>query len=788
MDRSPHTSHTVRSIATASPFGLGLSRIGLVPIRMPVTAAIVIALVSLLAVVGMLQVKTDDALSDLFRSKTPVYVNYKKLIERFPGSDADLFLVVEGDGLLQRSNLEEIRTLHLELNFAEAVGGVTSMFSVREPPDKDGTPAPLFPAELPEGNAYRDLITRAEMHPLIAGRLLSDRQHSGRIALLVVALKPDVLRDKGLRASINEIRDFAREIILPTGLRFALTGAPVMKLELVEATRRDRIVFNVLGFGVGFLICFLFFRDLRLVAVANVAPAVAVLWSLALLGYWGVSLNPLNSTIMPLVMVITFTDGMHLTFAIKRQIERGADRFRAAKHAAMTVGPACALTSLTTSIALLSLLLTDSALIQSFGITAAASTLLAFIAVITVVPMIAVLLLHNESSLSDRWRRPNHQLVWLDNVGTWIGRLIDSRHLALTIVGISLVAVSMIMYMDLRPHYRLSDIVPDGGQAARTLTHLDEKLAGVHPLQIMVESPEGESVYSDRMLSALADTDRILRNEEGIRNVWSIDTLRRWLGGPQRLSREQLEAYIQKLPAHLQKRFLNVDKHSIVVSGYMPDLTASQVVGLAQGIERALVPIRSRYPELTFTVTGLSLVSAARSIEIIGQLNISLLGAVAVVILLIGVAFRSVLVAGLSAVPNLFALVATGAILYLFGKKLEYSSVVALTVAFGLAVDDTIHFLNRYRLERLEGRQPRRAVLATIDHIGPVLVLTTIVLVFGLAVTGLSDLPPIRLFGGLCIVTLLFALLGDLVFLPAILLSIDRYGVSRREMHVDPEV
>ena len=402
-------------------------------------------------------------------------------------------------------------------------------------------------------------------------------------------------------------------------------------------------------------------------------------------------------------------------------------------------------------------------------------------------PTIAVLLLHNEASLSNRWQQPNHQLIWLDNVGTWIGRLVESRHLALSIVGLTLVAVSTAMYVDLRPHYRLSDIVPDGGQAANTMNRLDKTLAGVHPLQVIVESPKGQSVYSDRLLSALADTDRIVRNEEGIRNVWSIDTLRRWLGRSQELGPDRLKTYIEKLPAHLQMRFLNVEKHSVVVSGYIPDLTANQVVRIAQRIEQALVPIRSKYPDLTFTVTGLSLVSAARSVEIIGQLNISLLGAVAVVILLIGVAFRSVLVAGLSAIPNLFALVATGAILYLFGKKLEYSSVVALTVAFGLAVDDTIHFLNRYRLERLEGEQPRNAVSATIAHIGPVLVLTTIVLVFGLAVTGLSDLPPIRLFGGLCIVTLLFALLGDLVFLPAILLSIDRFGTSRRKMHANPD-
>ena len=154
---------------------------------------------------------------------------------------------------------------------------------------------------MPEGKAYQELIARAEAHPLIAGRLLSKRGDGERLALLVVALKPDVIREKGLKASIQEIEDFARQIIAPTGLKFGLTGAPVMQLELVEATERDRVLFNVLGFCVGFLICFVFFRQLRLVVVANIAPAISVFLSLALLAYWDIQLNPLNSTIMRLL-------------------------------------------------------------------------------------------------------------------------------------------------------------------------------------------------------------------------------------------------------------------------------------------------------------------------------------------------------------------------------------------------------------------------------------------------------------------------------------------------------
>jgi len=153
--------------------------------------------------------------------------------------------------------------------------------------------------------------------------------------------------------------------------------------------------------------------------------------------------------------------------------------------------------------------------------------------------------------------------------------------------------------------------------------------------------------------------------------------------------------------------------------------------------------------------------------------------AIVVVILLIGFAFRSAQISALSVVPNLFPIVTAGTVIYLTGGGLEYASVISLTVAFGIAVDDTIHFLNRLRFET--DRQPSLddAVYQTIAKIGPVLVLTTIVLVVGLAVTIFSDLPAMRKFGELFISTLAAALVGDVLILPAIVLSLRKWRLAR---------
>jgi len=172
----------------------------------------------------------------------------------------------------------------------------------------------------------------------------------------------------------------------------------------------------------------------------------------------------------------------------------------------------------------------------------------------------------------------------------------------------------------------------------------------------------------------------------------------------------------------------------------------------------------------------------------IRQLNSGLLIAIVLVVAMIGVAFRSVTMMAISIAPNLFPLVATGAVLYAFGGGLEYSSVIAFTVAFGLAVDDTIHFLNRLSVEESRSASAEKAVRQTLYVVGPVLVLTTIVLVLGLAVTLFSAVPPTQQFGRLAMTMLFAALVADLLFLPAIILTLRKLRPVGRRIEDDDVV
>lgn len=272
----------------------------------------------------------------------------------------------------------------------------------------------------------------------------------------------------------------------------------------------------------------------------------------------------------------------------------------------------------------------------------------------------------------------------------------------------------------------------------------------------------------------MQETHEALARHPAIGKVNSTYDLQRWAESGGLPSEEASARLDETVPPVITARFVNAENRSALVSGYIGDLEADEVIQISGEIEPELDAIRARHPEFTLTLTGLASVGATRSTSIISQLSLSMLGAIVVVIAVIGMAFRSFYYASLSTIPNLFALFATGTWLMFLHGGLDYATIVGLTVAFGLAVDDTIHVLNRFELEKQRSSSTLLAIDRSMRLIGIVLILTTAVVLAGLLVTQFSAVPPTRRFGMICILTLIFALIADLVILPALILASSR--------------
>ena len=372
----PELTETPRAIVPRN-LALGIERIGFIPLKHRLISVIVFVALCALAAVGFSRLKVDDSLSQLFRSDTAEFKTYEDVTQNFPATEFDVLVVVEGAKLLERSSVQKLRDLVIDLQLIDGTRGVISLFSARQPPENGQIPAPLFPNPLPEGADYQALVQRVMANEIIRGKLLSE---DGKLALIVLALDPSAARDK-LSSVIGEVRETVNEHLEGTGLTGELSGVPVMQLETRNAIERDRLVYNALGFIAGCLIAVLFFRRVSFMIIAAAPPLAAILLALGALGWLDFRLNIFLNVMTPLIMVISFSDSMQLTFAARDRLIAGDDKFTAFRNALLIAGPACVLTHATAGISFVALQFSKSDLIRTFGEAGLIATLIAMVAV-----------------------------------------------------------------------------------------------------------------------------------------------------------------------------------------------------------------------------------------------------------------------------------------------------------------------------------------------------------------------------------------------------------------------
>jgi predicted RND superfamily exporter protein len=741
----------------------GLERIGLIAVRAPILSLIILLALIVGAVFGIQRIKIDDSLSQLFRSNSKEFHQYEEVTKRFPAEEFDVLVVVEGKNLLARDNLEKLRDFVTDLQLVDGTRGLISLFSARQAPAPGKLPAALFPNELPQGADYDKFVETVKSNEIIRGKLLSE---DGTLALIVLSLEPEVVSSNKLGQTVGDIRKLIAQDLSDTGLSVELSGVPVMQLEIRNAVERDGLTYNILGILAGCIIAIVFFRKISFMVVAAFPPLIAILLALGGLGWANFNLNMFLNVMTPLIMVISFSDSMQLTFAARDRLIAGQDKYTAFRNAVLVVGPACVLTHGTAGISFIALQFSDSDLIRKFGEAGLAATIIALVAVLSLVPVFGVLFVRNERVFAVKFQSADAGVQALRNFCYFIAARMVSRPGLFSLIAVLFVGSLATVYANLEPRYRLADQVPDKQKAVAASERLDAKLTGANPVNVLIEFPKGESLYSPETLKTIADVHATVERTAGVGNVWSLETLRRWLAEKAGTTDvATLKQYVDLIPKYLVRRFIDPEQDAVVVAGRVPDVDSSQILPVVEKLDSELDAVRKAHPGYEIAVTGLSAIAARNSANMIEKLNRGLTIEFALVAMFIGLAFRSWVVMLACILPGIFPVVLSGTVLWALGEGLQFASVVALTVSFGLGLSATIHFLNRLRLESKPGVTSAVAVERATVLVGPALILTTVVLACGLVVTVFSDLPSLRLFGWLSAFSMVAALVADLFIL-----------------------
>ena len=736
--------------------GFGLENLGRLTLKFPRMIAVLVLAITAFCVAQIPRASVDGDLLRVYAHSGDEYDAYEHLATTFGTFENDVYILVNSPDLTDPETIETIRTMALDLSNSDYIVGTMSAFTLRKP-GPNGTTLPAVPEGMASPDEVRTALADLQQNDPMMRNLISPD-----LSGVVIIVFPDPVASKGAgtKAMIEDLRGIVSGYA-SDAVQIELTGPPIWTLEMLSATVSDQIKFTIYGFSLGALIAFLSLRSFWGAIIVSATPFVAVVWVMGvILALFG-SFSFLTIIVTTIILVIAFAESLFFIFNWLAYWRDGMDPYKAVDETVRVVGPASSLTMLTTLVSFASLSLTAGQGIQEFSIAGTIASLTNFICLMTFLPLLLKLALRLGLKLP---KTPSFAisapipLSWF--LATKFGR-------PLAILAIIVTIVLFVPYFLIQPRFSFQDYMAKGSRALTAAENIDAGVGGVAPLYVSVPLKEGIANVGDADFETVRIVHQILEKHLGVNKVISAASFQHYADSG--FTREEIFNAV----GSLKRRFVTDDGMQALVTGFMPTIMESNDIKTM--VEAIKADLRAAAIDGT-EVGGFRIMTTYATENIVRGLQLDLTVSVLVNLFLIGFAFRSLRVAAATAIPNLFPILGTEAWLWASGAGLGLTTVLSLTIAFGIAVDDTTHFLSHYlHARREEGREHRDAIHHTMERIGGAIVATTLILCSGTAIVMFSELPQVALFGTLFVITLALALLGDVFILPALLVAGGRF-------------
>jgi len=735
--------------------GFGLEYLGHLTLKWPLAVGIFVMAMSVFCATQIPRASVDGDLLRVFAHSGQEYDAYEHLADTFGTFENDIYLLVRSPDLTNPQTVETIREMALDLSNSEYVAGTMSAFTLRVPA-ADGTTLPAVPEGMQTPDEVRTALTNLQQtDPMM--RNLINPDLSG--VVIIVFPNQEMTKAHGTKAMIADLRSLVSDY-QSDQIQVELTGPPIWTGEMLNAAVDDQIKFTIYGFTLGALLALFSLRSFWGAILVASTPFVAVMWVMGtIIALFG-SFSFLTIIVTTIILVIAFAESLFFIFNWLAYWREGMDPYKAVDETVRVVGPASALTMLTTLVSFASLSLTAGQGIQEFSWAGTIASLTNFICLMTFLPLLLKLAVR----LGFKAPRPSFAITAPIPVAWWAATKLGRPISVLAIVATGLL---LIPYGLIQPHFSFEDFMAKGSTALTAAEQIDQGVGGVAPLYVNVPLDEGISNVGDKDFEKVKTVHEIVEKYLGKNKVISAAAFTHYADSG--FTREQIFNAV----GDLKRRFVTDDGTRALVTGFMPTIIASdELVRLKEGIEADIKAAGIEGAE----VGGFRVMTTYATDQIVRGLQLDLTISVLVNLFIIGWAFRSLRVAVATAIPNLFPILGTEAWLWWSGAGLQLTTVLSLTIAFGIAVDDTTHFLSHYlHARREEGRNHLDAIHHTMERIGGAIIAATLILCSGTAIVMFSELPQVALFGTLFVITLGFALIGDVFILPALLVAGGRF-------------
>lgn len=616
------------------------------------------------------------------------------------------------------------------------------------------------------------------------------RSPDGEMPLMMVQIGSNRLYKKELLSIVKAVQAQVQTTEARTGRDFKISGLPHLRMANTEKVSRELFLMIGLALAVTAVIFLLFLRSAAATVISLGVVTLGVVWSFGLIALFGYPISMLSSLVPTLVIIIGVPNCIFLINKFHIEYRDHGNRVLALVRVVRKIGAATFLTNATTALGFASLILTDSVVLQQFGVIASLNILMVFVISLVTIPIVY------------SFKKPPKARHYAHFDKRWIAGFIDflihtvMYHRRWVYVGsIALAVLAGLGMTQIYTSGSLSEEYQEDDPLLQDLRYFEKKMGGVVPLEIVIDTRRKGGVYSSSTLRRINELQEELDQQSLFsRSLSVVDGLKfakqafyrgdsSFYELPTSQERSFIFSYLPEQPGSGGNSLLS----SLVDSTGRYARVTLQVHDLGRHQSHALKD--SLYSDLNeifpperydTTVTGAWIVFQKGTTYLIKNLLLSLTLAIVVIALIMASLFRSFAMVGVSLLPNLLPLLLTAGIMGYFGIPLKPSTILVFSVAFGISVDDTIHFLAKYRQElRHTGFNIGQAVLRSLRETGVSMFYTSIVLFAGFSVFTSSSFGGIVALGILVSITLILAMVANLLLLPSLLLSFERHLISK---------
>ena len=748
--------------------GFGLERIGIVALAHPKVFLLLLILITAVSAVFIPSVRFDGNVTAVIPRTSQNFLNYERHKADFRNFSRDIAVIVRSPRLKTASGLEDLRGFQLDMSLADGVTSAVSIFSLPAFNSQTGQLETYFPSLIEDDSEATRLLARlVEDYPQV-GTLISTETNA---AMLLVALDLDFEGNgdepaiKAFNAMVAEAEDLA-----PEDFELLYAGLTPISITILDTLIKDQVRLTLLGLLLGALVALLFFRCIASALLCAVPPMLTAIWSIGFFGLFEIPITYLTTILPTLALILAYADGIVLHHRWQ-QLNRAhpSAKVKNLREAVLRVGPASALTSITTALAIFSFSLSSSEALTEFAWIGVVLVVFAFLSVILALPMAGL------------WVARFDLLRSIDktkggfSVSDLFLKFFHVNPFVISALSILLLIPLLAAHFQLQPNYRVTDYLPRQSKTLEAERIANEVFGGRSLVFFSIPVAEEGGASSRKNRERLAEVSELLASEFGEASMFSLHAFWRDFNEAQK---ELIAKRLEEAGPIMRQGYLSKSGTRMLASlRISSSQSISQNSILLDELEETLAPLD--YAD-EIIITGFPVLLAHEFTDITNELRTSLLIAVAIGICLIGLATRSVFYTLAVAVPNAFPILLVELFIYLGSGEISITQVVALTLAFGIAIDNAVHVVNIVEAERGSGKGLSTALRRAIVEVGPALAASTLIICAATLVTLTSILPILPVIGKLIIVILLIALITNLIILPANIISLGRlFGRDR---------